>query len=191
MRRKGLPCYDRAMKVDMRNEQLQPICGTDLERWRIENGLPKIAAADAFGLQKAKWEELTSAENSAKQIADPVVAMLLHLYRQYPESAPVQLPPDVKEFYDYLGLQDRPQDRDKFATLIGRSAPSVYRLLLHNGKPGRPVMRWIEAVRRLKLKPKKTLRLMADVVSRVGDRQNVEKVLIQGWTKQGDTVEHE
>ncbi|WP_321959531.1 hypothetical protein [Burkholderia cenocepacia] len=176
----------------MRNEQLQPICGTDLERWRIENGLTKVAAADAFGLQKAKWEELTSAENSVKQIADPVVAMLLHLYTQFPESAPVKLPPpDVKEFYDDLGLQDTPQDRDKFATLIGRSPPSVYRLLLHNGTPGRPVVRWIEAVRRLKLTPKKSLRLMADVVSSVGDRQHVDKVLIQGWTKQGDTGEHE
>ncbi|WDN17614.1 hypothetical protein [Xanthomonas oryzae] len=179
------------MSVDMKNEQRQPICGTDLERWRIENGLTKVAAADAFGLQKAKWEELTSAEKSAKQIADPVVAMLLHLYRQHPESAPVKLPPDVKEFYDYLGLQDTPQDRDKFATLIGRSPPSVYRLLLHDGKPSRPVMRWIEAVRRLKLTPKKTLRMMTDVVSSVGDRQHVEKVLIQGWTKQGDTGDNE
>lgn len=179
------------MSMDTKNNQLQPFCGTDLERWRIENGLTKVAAADAFGLQKAKWEELTSAEHSTKQIADPVVAMLLYVYRQYPESAPVQLPPDVKEFYDFLGLQDSPQDRDKFATLIGRSPPSVYRLLLHDGKPGRPVMRWMEAVRRLKLTSKQSLRLMADVVSSVGERQHVEKVLIQGWTKQGDTGEDE
>jgi len=177
--------------MDMKNQQLPPICGTDLERWRIENGLTKLAAADTFGLQKVKWEELTSAENSTKKITDPVVAMLLHLYRHYPESAPVQQPPDVKEFYDFLGLQDTPQDRDKFATLIGRSPPSVYRLLLHDGKPGRPVMRWIEAVRRLKLTPKKSLRVMADVVSSVGERQQVEKVLIQGWTRQGDTGEDE
>lgn len=179
------------MNATMRNEQLQPICGTDLERWRIENGLTKVAAADAFGLQKAKWEELTGAENSTRQIGDPVVAMLLHIYRQHPESAPVQLPPDVQEFYDFLGLQDTPQDRDKFATLIGRSPPSVYRLLLHDGKPGRPVMRWIEAIQRLKLTPKKALRVMAEVVSNVGDRQHVERVLIQGWTRQGDTGEHE
>ncbi|MDD2061407.1 hypothetical protein NPS58_28735, partial [Pseudomonas putida] len=57
-------------------DEIQPICGTDLERWRIENGLTKVAAADAFGLQKAKWEELTGPEKSAEQINDPVVAML-------------------------------------------------------------------------------------------------------------------
>lgn len=175
----------------MKDEQLQPIRGTDLERWRIENGLTKVVAADAFGLQKAKWEELTSIERSSEQIADPVVAMLLYLYRRYPESAPVQLPPDVKEFYEFLGLQDTPQDRDRFATLIGRSPPSVYRLLLHDGKPGRPVIRWIEAVRRLKLTPKKTVRLMADVASSVGDRQHMGKVLIEGWTKQDDSGDHE
>lgn len=175
----------------MTYQEAEPISGSDLERWRIENGLTKVAAADAFGLQKAKWEELTSAANAAKQINDPAVAMLLYLYQRLPESAPVQLPPDVKEFYDFLGMQDTPQDRDRFATLIGRSAPSVYRLLLHNGKPGRPVMRWMEAIQRLKFTPKQSLRLMSEVVSSVGDRQRAGKVLIQGWTKQGDIGEQE
>lgn len=147
----------------MSKQQFQPISGADLERWRIENGLMKIAAAHVFGLQKAKWEELTSAEHSAKIIADPVVAMLFYLYRNFPASAPIQSTLDVKEFYDFLGLQDTPQDRDIFATLIGRSPPSVYRLLLHNGKPSRPVIRWIEAIRRLNLSPKKSLRLMTEI----------------------------
>ena len=177
------------MNVDMSNQQYQPICGTDLERWRLENGLTKVAAADAFGLQKAKWEELTNAAQVSDQINDPVVAMLLHLYQTSPDSAPIQVAPDVKEFYDFLGLQSTPQDRDKFATLIGRSAPSVYRLLLHDGKPGRPVIRWMEAVRRLKLTPKNSLRLMADIASEVGERQHVDNVLIQGWSKQGDAGE--
>jgi hypothetical protein len=175
----------------MGNEPNPPLCGTDLERWRIENGLSKVAAADCFGLQKSKWEELTSSDNSTQQIADPVIAMLLQIYLAYPESSPVTLPPDVQEFYEFLGMQDSPQDRDTFATLIGRSPPSVYRLLLHNGKPGRPVMRWIEAIKRLKLTPKKSLKVMADVVSTVGDRQQVDKVLINGWTKQGGPGEHE
>ena len=166
-------------------DEIQPICGTDLERWRIENGLTKVAAADAFGLQKAKWEELTGPEKSAEQINDPVVAMLLFLYRTHPESSPVQPPLDIKDFYDYLGLQDSPQDRDTFATLIGRSPPSVYRLMLHDGKPGRPVMKWVEALKRMDLTPKQCKRVMQDVVSKVGERQKVERVLIQGWSKGG------
>lgn len=177
------------MSID--TDEIHPICGTDLERWRIENGLTKVAAADALGLQKAKWEELTNPEQSAEQISDPVIAMLLHLYRQHPASSPVQPPLDIREFYEFLGLQDSPQDRDAFATLIGRSPPSVYRLMLHDGKPGRPVMRWIEALKRLALTPKQCKRLMQDVASNVGDRQKVEKVLIQGWSKQGGIGEHD
>ena len=166
----------------------RPFCGADLERWRVENGLTKVEAADAFGLQKVKWDELTSAARAHEPLSDPVLAMLLHVYRQHPDSSPVQVPPDIVEFYQFLGLQDSPQDRETFATLIGRAPPSVYRHLLHNGKPGRPVIRWIEAIRRMKLTSKQSLRLMADVVSSVGERQRVDKVLIQGWTKQGDAV---
>jgi hypothetical protein len=162
---------------------VQAFCGADLERWRVENGLSKVEAADAFGLQKAKWETLTSSARANEPLADPVLAMLVHVYRQHPDSSPVQAPPDIAEFYEFLGLQDSPQDRETFATLIGRAPPSVYRHLLHNGKPGRPVIRWVEAIRRMKLTPKQSLRLMSDVVSSVGERQQIAKVLIQGWTK--------
>ena len=51
-------------------------------------------------------------------------------------------------------------------------------------------MRWIEALKRLALTPKQCKRLMQDVASNVGDRQKVEKVLIQGWSKQGGAGEH-
>lgn len=188
--RSGLVIIART-SMDMTKQELEPITGSDLERWRIENGLTKVEAADAFGLQKAKWEELTNLAQSGRLINDPVVAMLLHVYQQHPESAPTQLPPDVKEFYEFLGLQDTPQDRENFATLIGRSAPSIYRLLLHDGKPGRPVIRWMEAVKRLKMTAKQSRQLMAEVASSVGDRQRLGKVLIQGWTRQGDTGEQE
>ena len=186
--RAGFLAIISRMPTEKGNSALHPFCGADLERWRVENGLTKVEAADAFGLQKVKWDELTSAARSQEPLSDPVLAMLLHVYRQHPESSPVQVPPDIAEFYEFLGLQDSPQDREAFATLIGRAPPSVYRHLLHNGKPGRPVIRWIEAIRRMKLTSKQSLRLMADVVSSVGDRQRVEKVLIQGWTKQGDAV---
>lgn len=172
-------------------DQFPPICGADLERWRIGNGLSKVMAADAFGLQKFRWEELTGPSQSSNIIADPLIAMLLQLYQDHPEAAPIPQAPDIKEFYEFLGLEDTPQDREKFATLIGRSPPSVYRLLLHDGKPGRPLLKWLEAVRKLNLPPKKSLKLMTDVVGRVGNRQNVEKVLIQGWKRQSTNGDDE
>ncbi|NMZ14679.1 hypothetical protein HBO07_25745 [Pseudomonas proteolytica] len=176
----------------MTKQPLQPICGTDLERWRLENGLSKVAAADAFGLQKAKWEELTSQERSSTPISDPAVALCLYAYKSHPESSPVEHPPAIKEFFHYLGLDaDAPQDLEMFATLTGRSAPSAYRLIKHDGKPGRPVIRWIEAVRRLNMTSKQSQKFMRDAVSTVADHQGVEKVLIQGWTKNGESSEHE
>jgi len=165
----------------------KPFCGADLERWRVANGfLSKAAAADAFGLQKAKWDELTHPSKAAEPLSDPVLGMLLQLYNSSPRSSPVQVAPDVAEFYAWLGLRDSPQDRETFATLIGRAPPSVYRHLLHNGKPSRPVIRWLEALNRMSMSPKQTLKLMAEVVSSVGERQGVAKVLVQGWSKQGE-----
>lgn len=162
---------------------LSPLRGVDLEEWRIRRGLTVVAAADAFGLNKGKWEELTSEPRLTNEIADPVVAMTLHLYQQYPESAPVKTVFDVKEFYEFLGLKDSYQDREIFATLIGRSPPSVIRLMLHEGTPGRPLVRWMEAVRKLKLTSKQTLKVMTEVASTVGGRQGVPNVLTQGWKR--------
>lgn len=164
----------------------QPFCGADLERWRVENGLSKVAAADAFGLQKAKWEKLTNPLRSKEPLTDPTLGLLLQVYNQHPKSAPVRHPPNVVEFYEWLGLQGSTQDRETFATLIGRAPPSAWRLLLHDGRPSRPVVCWIEAVQRLDLSPRQTLKLMADVVSTVGTRQGNPKVLLQGWSEQSD-----
>ncbi|MCC7005934.1 MAG: hypothetical protein IT497_04745 [Ottowia sp.] len=156
------------------NDLQEIICGADLERWRIENGFTQGAAAHAFGLQNAKWWQLTRAK-PGEPIADPVLAMLLYIYRKHPASVPIQSPENIKEFYEYLGLKDTVQDRDKFATLIGRSTPSVYRLLLHDGQPGKPVLRWTEAVLRLKLTPQESLKLMTKVVSHVNVHQTLEE----------------
>lgn len=176
----------------MTKKPLEPICGTDLERWRLENGLSKVAAADAFGLQKAKWEELTSTERSTQPVTDPAVALCLYVYRNHPESSPVRMPPSIKEFFDFLGFDsENPQDLEIFATLTGRSASSAYRLIKHDGKPGRPVIRWIEAVRRLNMTSKQSHTFMRNAVSSVADHQGVEKVLIQGWTKHGESGEPE
>ena len=176
----------------MTRNTLEPLCGTDLERWRLENGLSKGAAADAFGLQKAKWEELTSQERSTQPITDPAVALCLHAYREHPQCSPVQVPPNILEFFEFLGFDsETPQDLEVFAMLTGRSASSAYRLITHGGKPGRPVIRWIEAVRRMNMTPKQSQTFMRNAVSSVADHQGVEKVLIQGWTKNGESSDTE
>lgn len=165
------------------NSALPPLHCVDLEQWRIRRGLSVVMAADAFGLQKGKWEELTKEPRRSEKIDDPVVAMLLHLYQLYPESAPAKVVFDVKEFYEFLGLKDSTQDREMFASLIGRSPPSVIRLMLHEGMPGRPLVRWMEAVRKLSLTPKQTLKVMTEVANTVGWRQGVSNVLTQGWKR--------
>ena len=168
-----------------------PLRGVDLEQWRIRRGLSVVLAADAFGLQKGKWEELTNEPRLSKEIGDPVLTMLLHLYQQYPESAPEKVVFDVKEFYEFLGLQDSAQDREMFASLIGRSPPSVIRLMMHDGTPGRPLVRWMEAVRKLKRTPKQTLKVMAEVANTVGARQGIPNVLTQGWKRQPESTHEE
>jgi len=167
------------MKID----ESQPICGADLERWRVGNGLTRVDAANAFGLQLAKWDELVGQGRLSTPVADPVIAMTLLLYQTRPESAPTQAPLDIREFYDFLGLQDTPRDKEAFATLIGRSPASVYRLLVHDGKPGRPLIKWMEAVRRLQLTPRTTLKMMETVAGEVGLRQGLGEVLMDGWKR--------
>lgn len=160
-----------------------PICGADLERWRISNGLSKAIAADAFGLPFPKWEELISKEQLSTPIADPVVVMILQLYISHPETAPVRQAPDVREFYAFLGLSDTPKDKETFAALIGRSPPSVYRLLRAEGKPGRPLVRWMEALHKLGMSSRATRKVMEAVVSETGYRQRAGNVLIEGWKR--------
>jgi hypothetical protein len=173
------------MNTNQTSANPSSITGSLLERWRTDNRLTKAEAAELFGLQKAKWDFLTHKSRSAELITDPAIAMLFYIYTQYPTSVPVKLDTDIKEFYTFLGLKDTPQDRDKFAILIGRATPSVYRLLSHSGQPSRPVIRWIEAVRRLGMTPKQSQRLMTEIASSVGECQHVDKVLIHGWGKQG------
>ena len=164
---------------------VRPLCGADLEVWREENALTKSEASDAFGLQKAKWEELIAPGRTHEPLSDPTVAMLLHLYSLHPESAPLRKPPDVGEFYSFLGLSDEPKDREAFAVLIGRSPPSVYRLLLHEGRPGRPVARWIEAIYRMRLTARQSKTLMTEVVGDVSVRQGVPDLARDGWSRHG------
>lgn len=163
----------RAMPKTHSDTQTAPLCGADLELWRIENGLTKSEAADAFGLQKAKWEQLVGSESAREVLGDLTVAMLLHLYRQHPDAAPMAAPPNVGEFYEFLGLEDSRRDRELFAVLIGRSHASAHRLLFQRGTPGRPVVRWIEAIKRMRLSSERTRELMLDVAHTVVEQQGL------------------
>lgn len=165
------------------------LCGSDLEMWRIENALTKSEAADAFGLRRGSWEELVGPDHSQEVISDPAVAMLLYLYRAHPETAPVSAPPKISEFYEFLGFEDSPQHREDFAILIGRSKPTVYRLLNENGTPGRPIVRWIEAIRRMGLTPKQSRKLMSDIANKVGEQHGIENVATRGWKQRASERE--
>ncbi|WP_082149708.1 hypothetical protein [Bordetella pseudohinzii] len=154
----------------MHDSLQRPLCGRDLERWRLEHGLKKTVAADLFGLPWTKWDKLTDPANADAPLTDPVVAMLLTVYREYPGAAPLQESPEIKDFYAFLGFENTTQDREAFATLVGRSVPSIYRLLQNDGNPGRPLLRWIEAIKRLNLPPKQSIKLMTEIATRVSSR---------------------
>lgn len=172
------------------------VYGADLERWRLENGLSKPEAAEAFGIQPVKWDKLTNHKALLEPIHDPIIVMLLVCYTNYPDSVPIKRPPKINDFFQSLGLSlNEPTDLAMFATLIGRSAPSVYRILMHDGNPGRPVMKWLEALIRLKQSSSKTdvdiKKLMIEIVKLAAEKQNVQDVLIngwEGWTKRRDNA---
>jgi hypothetical protein len=115
----------------------------------------------------AKWYALVSRENAKKPLEDMALAMCRVLYTREPLSAPTQGRPDLVAFYKYLGFDDTAESKNHFAWLIGRKPPSVYRLLSAQGKPSRPLIRYIEALMKLGLDPKPTLRLMEAVAKEV------------------------
>ncbi|GEM_PF-6847299 len=158
----------RKLHAPSRREKLEThFTGASLERWRLENGLTRAEGAESFGLPVAKWYALVSRENAKKPLDDMALAMCRVLYTKEPRSAPSQGRPDLKAFYDYLGFDDTPESKNYFAWLIGRKAPSVYRLLSTKGKPSRPLIRYIEALMKLGLDPKPTLRIMEAVAKEV------------------------
>jgi hypothetical protein len=139
------------------------IIGAQLERWRMEQHLTHAEGAEAFGLPIAKWYATVRGEQAKAPLDDHVLALIKCLYTVYPESAPKQGRPDVREFYDNLGLTRERKDMEHFAWLIGRQPASVYRLLSDAGKPSRPLIRYIEALNQLGLSPGDTLRVMQQI----------------------------
>jgi hypothetical protein len=136
------------------------LTGAALERWRLESGLTNVEGAQGFGLPIAKWHKLVNPTNAKSPLTDPVLALIRCLYTTYPDSAPNQGRPDIKEFFQWLGFKGEPGDRERFARLLGRHAPSAYRLLDGHGNPSRPVVRYIEALLQLGLSNTETLLIM-------------------------------
>lgn len=170
------------------NGQLPPLRGADLESWRTNNNLSKPAACEAFGIQLARWADITSPERRNQPLQEPILALLLYLYIQFPEASPINKKPNIRKFYYQLGLHDTPGDRELFATLVGLTTPSAYRLIMNDGNPSRPVLRWVEALQRMQLEPKKCLETMKAVVEQVAVRQNVQDVLNKGWSKSSERL---
>lgn len=165
--RKGTKAPEK-LHAPSRKEKLSThFPGAALERWRLENGLTRVEGADAFGLPIAKWYDLVRKENAKKPLTDVVLAMCRALYTMEPKAAPTQGRPDLRTFYEWLELGDSPEAKNHFAWLIGRKPPSVYRLLSAQGKPSRPLIRYIEALQQLGLDPKQTLRVMEAVAREV------------------------
>jgi hypothetical protein len=137
--------------------------GASLERWRMEQQLTHAEGAEAFGLPIAKWYVLVNGDEARRPLSDNVLALTKCLYTNYPKSAPKQGRPDVRQFYEWLGLSDTRKDKEHFAWLIGRQAATVYRLLNEAGNPSRPLIRYIEALQQLGLDPESTLRIMRQI----------------------------
>ena len=142
---------------------LSKVTGAQLERWRMEQHLTHAEGAEAFGLPIAKWYLTVRGEQAREPLNDHVLALTKCLYTNYPKSAPKQGRPDIRAFYDWLGLTSERQDMVHFAWLIGRQPASVYRLLSDAGKPGRPLVRYIEALYQLGLSPGDTMRVMRQI----------------------------
>ena len=89
---------------------------------------------DLLGLQILRWKLLTT-KRKDEIITDFTLCQLLSLFQMEPNSLPVSPELQIRDFYYLHGFCDTPKDRKEFAKLIGRSVPSVYRLLTKTGNP--------------------------------------------------------
>lgn len=152
-----------------------PVTGADLEAWRVRHGLSKPEAAKAFGIPMSKWYALTDPDlekeiNASQTLDDLAVVNLYVLYHCYPRTVPFEKPTDVTDFYHKLGFGEELNDREQFATLIGRSVGTVYRMVNQDqimGSPGRPVQCLIDGVERLDLAHAKKRDVMAEIANLV------------------------
>lgn len=141
------------------------IRGEDFEAWRKESGLVVMAAAEAFGIQRARWDQMVK-ENEV--VTDRRLLRMLFLYEKYPDSQP-NPHIDYVKLYHYLGFRDdSADDHTEFANLLGVSRSSSYRLLQENSA-GRSIDAWVSALQRLDLPEPATWKFVMQEISSIAD----------------------
>ena len=139
--------------------------GEDFEAWRQERKLVVMAAAEAFGIQRARWDQMVK-DNDV--VTDRRLLRMFFLFEKYPKSQP-DPHIDYTELYHYLGFKDEsPEDHIEFARLLGISRSSSYRVLQENSA-GRSIDAWISALQRMGLDEPATWKFVMDEVSSIAD----------------------
>ncbi|HHH1742755.1 TPA: hypothetical protein ACPY9J_002292 [Yersinia enterocolitica] len=136
--------------------------GSDLERWRLDQGLVVGTAVECFGLQKKKWERMTS---NNEIITSRRVINLYLMYTEHPETMPIAPTPDYELFFQELGLEHNTQGWRTFAKLLGVSLTSAIRIL-DNNSASREVERFVQALERTGCHGKTMRKLMEDISSK-------------------------
>lgn len=118
--------------------------GSDLERWRIDHGFVVGTAAECFGIQKKKWEQLTSKN---EYITSRRLINLYLLYVEHPNTVPVPPSPDYIQLFKELELTDDIKGSKIFADLLGISLSSALRILESNNA-SREIEKYVQALER-------------------------------------------
>lgn len=135
------------------------VTGQDLERWRFDHGLYVQTAAECFGIQRKRWEDLV---RSDEIITDARLLNLYYLYTTYPNTIPVPPSFDYVSLFKELGFESTTRDKKSFARLFGLSVTGAYRML-DNFSMGRDVESYAQGLKRTGLKGKQLLQLMTSI----------------------------
>lgn len=131
----------------MKNNPALIIYGSDLEDWRQSNGFTVTAAAEAFGIQRGRWDSIIK-ENDV--ITDRRIIRLYFLFTRYPQSRPLS-EVNYVDLFKYLGFStESGEDFASFAKLLGISRSSAYRVIQDNNA-GRSVDAIVLALKRMGL----------------------------------------
>jgi plasmid maintenance system antidote protein VapI len=139
--------------------------GEHFEAWRQQQGLVVLAAAEAFGIQRARWDQMVK-DNEV--VTDRRLLRIFFLFEKYPQSQP-NPHIDYAELYRYLGFSDdSPEDHNQFAQLLGISRSSSYRILQGNSA-GRSIDAWVAAIQRMGLDEPATWKFVMSEVGLIAD----------------------